>query len=261
MIRALFTAATGMKAQQTRIDVTSNNLANVNTVGFKKSRAEFEDLLYQTIRAPGTEAAQGATAPSGLQIGQGVRTIGTNRDLANGDAITTNVPTDLMIRGNGYFAVSQPGGETAYTRDGSFRLSAEGQLVNSSGFPVEPSIVIPEDATDYTIGDDGTVTVIRPNSPAGEVVGQIKLALFSNPGGLRAEGNNLLVPTKASGEPQMVSPGEGAAGLVTQGHLEGSNVSVVNEMVDLIVSQRAYDMNAKVVQAADEMLQSAVRLR
>ncbi len=261
MIRALFNAATGMKAQQTRIDVTSNNLANVNTTGFKRSRAEFEDLLYQTLRAPGTESAQGAVVPTGLQIGQGVRTVGTARDLANGEAITTNVPTDLMIRGSGYFPVVQPDGQLAYTRDGSFRLNADGQMVTVDGFPLEPGISIPNDTVELTIGDDGTVTVVRPNQTQGEVVGQIQLARFTNPGGLKAVGGNLFVPTAGSGEPQMQNAGEEGTGQLTQGHLEGSNVSVVNEMVDLITSQRAYDMNSKVVQASDEMLQSAVRLR
>lgn len=261
MIRALFNAATGMKAQQTRIDVTSNNLANVNTTGFKRSRAEFEDLLYQTLRAPGTESAQGAIVPNGLQVGQGVRTVGTARDLSNGESVTTNVPTDLMIRGSGYFPITQPDGEVAYTRDGSFRLNAEGQMVNVDGFPLEPSIVIPSDTIELTIGNDGTVTVVKPGNTAGEVVGQIQLARFTNPGGLKALGGNLFVPTAASGEPQIQNAAEAGTGSLAQGHLEGSNVSVVTEMVDLIVSQRAYDMNSKVVQAADEMLQSAVRLR
>ena len=261
MIRALYNAATGMKAQQTRIDVTSNNLANVNTTGFKRSRAEFEDLLYQTLRAPGAESSQGAVVPTGLQIGQGVRTVGTARDLANGEAVTTNVPTDMMIRGEGYFPVVQPDGELAYTRDGSFRLNAEGQMVTVDGFALEPGIVIPNDTVELTIGDDGTVTAVRPGQVQGDVVGQVQLARFTNPGGLKAIGGNLLVPTAASGEPQLVNPSENGTGRLTQGHLEGSNVAVVNEMVDLITSQRAYDMNSKVVQAADEMLQSAVRLR
>jgi flagellar basal-body rod protein FlgG len=261
MLRALYNAATGMKAQQLRIDVASNNLANVNTTGFKRSRAEFEDLLYQTLRAPGTESSQGAVIPTGLQVGQGVRTVGTARDLANGEAITTNVPTDLMIRGSGYFPVTQADGTLAFTRDGSFRLNAEGRLVNVDGLPLEPSIVIPDDSLDVTIGDDGTVTAVRAGKSEGEVVGQIQLARFANGGGLRAIGGNLFLPTAASGEPQLGTPGENGTGRVTQGHLEGSNVSVVNEMVDLITSQRAYEMSSKVVQAADEMLQASVRLR
>jgi len=261
MIRALFNAATGMKAQQLRIDVTSNNLANVNTTGFKRSRAEFEDLLYQTLRVPGAESSQGTVVPNGLQVGQGVRTVGTARDLANGEALTTDVPTDIMIRGSGYFPISQPDGEIAYTRDGSFRLNAEGQMVNVDGFQLQPSIVVPQDTVELTIGDDGTVTALRPGRNEGEVLGQIQLARFSNPGGLRALGGNLFAPSKASGEAQLQSPGEEGTGRVTQGFLEGSNVAVVNEMVDLIVSQRAYDMNSKVIQAADEMLKSATALR
>ena len=261
MIRALFNAATGMKAQQLRIDVTSNNLANVNTTGFKRSRAEFEDLLYQTMRVPGAESGQGAVVPTGLQVGQGVRVVGTARDLSNGEALTTNVPTDMMIRGAGFFPIIQADGELAYTRDGSFKLNADGQLVNVDGLAVEPSIVIPQDTIQLTIGDDGTVTALRPGKAEGDAVGQIQLARFANPGGLRALGGNLFAPTKSSGQAQLQSPGEDGTGRVTQGFLEGSNVAVVNEMVDLIVSQRAYDMNSKVVQAADEMLKSATALR
>jgi len=261
MIRALFNAATGMKAQQLRIDVTSNNLANVNTTGFKRSRAEFEDLLYQTMRVPGAESSQGAVVPNGLQVGQGVRVVGTARDLANGEALSTNVPTDMMIRVTGYFPVIQADGELAYTRDGSFRLNADGQLVNVDGLALEPSIVVPRDTVQLTIGDDGTVTALRPGKSEADTVGQIQLARFANPGGLRALGGNLFAPTKSSGEAQLQNPGTDGTGRVTQGFLEGSNVAVVNEMVDLIVSQRAYDMNSKVVQAADEMLKSATGLR
>ena len=261
MIRALFNAATGMKAQQLRIDVTSNNLANVNTTGFKRSRAEFEDLLYQTMRIPGAESSQQEVVPNGLQVGQGVRVVGTARDLANGEAISTNVPTDMMIRGAGFFPVVQPDGELAFTRDGSFRLNQEGQLVNVDGLPLQPAIVVPQDTVQLTIDDDGTVTALRPGRTNADVVGQIQLARFSNPGGLRALGGNLYAPTRSSGDPQLLNPGTDGAGNVTQGFLEGSNVAVVNEMVDLIVSQRAYDMNSKVVQAADEMLKSATGLR
>ena len=261
MNRALFNAATGMKAQQLRIDVTSNNLANVNTTGFKRSRAEFSDLLYQTMRAPGSESTQGVVVPNGLQVGQGVRTVGTARDLSVGETVTTSSPTDLMVRGAGYFQIIQPNGDIAFTRDGAFRLNNEGQLVNVDGFPLEPSIVIPNDAIDVTIADDGTVTVLRPNQPQGQIVGEIQLAMFANPGGLRALGGNLFAQTTSSGIVQLTKPGQQGAGSITQGHLEGSNVSVVNEMVDLIVSQRAYDMNSKVISAADEMLQAAVRLR
>jgi flagellar basal-body rod protein FlgG len=256
MIRALHTAATGMDAQQQRIDVISNNLANVNTTGFKKQRADFQDLLYQTVRAPGTTAAQGAVVPTGIQIGTGVRTAATHRSFTTGDLMQTGNQLDLAIEGNGFFQVTLPGGELAFTRAGNFEVDQQGQLVTTDGYLVDPAIAVPQGATTVTIGADGTVSATIAGETAATEIGQIQLASFINPGGLQAIGRNFYQPTTASGDPQIGPPGLEGVGTLAQGFLEMSNVKVVEEMINLISSQRAYDINSKVIQASDEMLQT-----
>ncbi|MBK6916432.1 MAG: flagellar basal-body rod protein FlgG [Deltaproteobacteria bacterium] len=256
MIRALHTAATGMDAQQQRIDVISNNLANVNTTGFKKQRADFQDLLYQQVRAPGTTAAQGTFVPSGLQVGTGVRTAATHRSFSTGDLQQTGNQLDLAIEGNGFFQVTLPGGEVAFTRAGNFELDQQGQLVTTDGYPVDPAIAIPQGATAVTIGADGTVSATIAGETAASEVGQIQLVNFVNPGGLQAIGRNFYKATTASGDPQSGPPGQQGLGSLAQGFLEMSNVKVVEEMINLISSQRAYEINSKVIQASDEMLQT-----
>lgn len=259
MIRALHTAATGMDAQQKRIDVTANNLANVNTNGFKKSRADFQDLLYQQVRAPGTSAAQGVTVPQGIQIGTGVRTVSTHRSFSTGDLQPTGNELDLAIEGKGFFAVSMPNGQTAYTRAGNFELDPQGAMVTPDGYPLEPAITIPPGTKSVTVGADGTVSVTADGQDATEV-GQIQLATFVNPGGLESLGRNFMQPTAASGQPQLGPPNIGGTGSVGQGFLEMSNVKVVEEMIGLISSQRAYEINSKVITASDEMLQTTAQI-
>ncbi|HVZ32226.1 MAG TPA: flagellar basal-body rod protein FlgG [Polyangiaceae bacterium] len=254
MFRALHAAATGMQAQQTNIDVIANNMANVNTTGFKKSRAEFQDLLYQTIRAPGGQTGTGASAPAGLQVGLGVRTAATQALHAQGTLQQTSNPLDIAIEGNGFFQVQRPNGDMAYTRAGNLKTDADGRLVTSDGFPIEPTITIPVDATNITISSTGMISVTQPNQANAVEVGQLQIANFANPGGLLSTGRNLYTATAASGQAFIVNPGEQGTGSVSQGFLEGSNVEVVNEMIDLIASQRAYEVNQRVVTAADEML-------
>jgi flagellar basal-body rod protein FlgG len=256
MIRALHTAATGMEAQQQRIDVIANNLANVNTTGFKKSRADFQDLLYQQVRAPGTSSAQGTTVPTGVQIGTGVRTASVHRSFSTGDFVQTGNQFDIAIEGDGFFQVTLPGGEQAFTRAGNFELDQQGQLVTSDGYPLEPAITVPPGATAATVGADGTVSVTLAGEAAAVEVGQIQLATFINPGGLRSIGRNFLQPTTASGQPQVNPPGLQGAGTLSQGFIEMSNVKVVEEMIGLISSQRAYEISSKVISASDEMLQT-----
>jgi len=255
------TAATGMQAQQTRIDVIANNLANVNTSGFKRSRAEFQDLLYQTVRAPGTLEAQGVVNPSGLQVGLGVRTVSTERMQAMGDLKQTQNSMDVAIEGDGYFQVQQPNGQPAYTRAGNLRLNATGQLTTADGLPIEPSIVMPQEATNLTIGSDGTVSATVTGKQEALQLGQIMTVNFMNPAGLTSKGRNLFEPTEASGAPIVGKPGEQGRGTLMQGTLEMSNVQVVEEMIDLIAGQRAYEVNSKVIQASDEMLRTTAQLR
>ncbi len=260
MIRALRTAATGMDAQQKQIDITANNLANVNTAGFKKSRAEFQDLLYQTIRAPGTSSAQGIQVPTGLQIGNGVRTVASTKMYTGGDFQQTGNQLDIAIEGDGFYQVTLPGGEVAYTRAGNFTVDAQGQVVTSDGYLLDPAISIPADATSVTVGADGTVSVIQAGQSAAAEVGQIQVATFVNPSGLHSMGRNFVRESSASGNPQVGPPGLNGAGTLAQGFLEMSNVKVVEEMIGLITGQRAYEVNSKVIKAADEMMQATSNL-
>lgn len=259
MLKALSTAATGMAAQQTRIDVTANNMSNVNTTGFRRSRAEFQDLIYQTIRSPGGTTADGATLPTGLQIGQGTRAVGTTSIHQQGSMTQTENPLDLAIEGRGFLQVQQANGELAYTRAGNLKVDANGQLVTVDGLKIEPAINIPTDATSITISADGVVSATSAGQTTAQEVGTLQLAAFANPAGLNALGRSLFAPTNASGQPVVSQPGQEGLGRLAQGFLEGSNVEVVNEMIDLITSQRAYEVNQKVVEAADEMLSRTTR--
>lgn len=255
MQRALFTAATGMRAQQMNVDVISNNLANVNTTGFKRSRVDFESLLYQVLKAPGTEAAAGVETPSGIQIGLGVRPASIRKSFEQGIFQLTENPLDLVIEGKGFFQVSRPNGEINYTRDGSFRIDSSGQMVTANGFLLEPAITIPADTTEITVGIDGTVSVLQGGETTPSTIGQIQLAQFPNDGGLLALGKNLFAETSASGAPTTGTAGEDGLGTINSGYLEGSNVQIVEELVNLIIAQRAYESNSKAIQASDKMLQ------
>jgi flagellar basal-body rod protein FlgG len=261
MWRSLATAAAGMQAQQTRLDVTANNIANVSTSGFKKSRAEFADLMYQTMRPAGAPTGTGTTAPGALEVGLGVRVAGTQRLESQGALLQTENALDVAIQGKGYFEVTLPSGETAYTRNGSFKKDAEGQLVTSEGYVVGGGITVPAEATAISIGADGQVAASVPGDPQPQQLGQLQLATFINPAGLEAKGNNLFTASAASGEAITVPPGTDGAGSLQQGFLEGSNVNVVTEMIDLIAGQRAYEVNTRVIKAADEMLGQTAALR
>jgi flagellar basal-body rod protein FlgG len=254
MIRALYTAASGMNAQQSNMDTVANNLANVNTSGFKKSRMEFEDLVYQQTVAPGSPTSTSNEAPVGLEIGLGTRPVATARDFGNGNLRSTNGPLDLAIEGRGFFQVSLPSGETGYTRAGSLHLSAEGTLVTSEGYAIEPQITIPPNTLAISISKAGIVSAQIAGQTAVQEVGTIELATFQNPAGLRALGGNLFAATTACGEPTTGAPGQDGIGTISQGFLEDSNVSVVEEMVSMILAQRAYEANSRVVKASDEML-------
>ena len=261
MLKALWIAATGMEAQNLNIDVISNNLANVNTAGFKKDRADFEDLMYQTIKLAGAPATSQTQIPTGLDIGQGVRPVAVQKIFSQGDYKQTNNPLDLAIEGDGFFQVLLPNGDLAYTRAGAFKLDRDGRLVTADGNPIQPEITIPQDAEAINIGEDGTVSVLQPGNTAPTQLGQIQLVRFTNPAGLKPIGRNLFVPTDSSGEPILGVPGENGFGTIAQGYLEMSNVSVVEEMVNMIIAQRAYEINAKAIQTADEMLQMANNIK
>ncbi len=261
MIRALFTAATGMQAQQINIDVIANNLANVSTVGFKKHRADFQELLYETIVPAGAPSAQGTEIPTGLQIGTGVRPIATQKIFTEGEFKRTDNELDMAIEGEGFFVVTRPNGETAYTRSGAFKLNSSGQVVTSEGFLLSPNITIPTTALKVTLGTDGTVSVINAGTTTPTQVGQITLARFPNPAGLSSLGKNLFAETVASGAATTGTPGLTGIGTLVQGFLENSNVSVVDELVHLIEAQRAYEINSKAIQTSDEMLQVVGNLK
>ncbi len=261
MIRSLFIAATGMEAQKLNIDVISNNLANVNTAGYKKSRADFQELLYQDLKTPGATSAEGAQIPSGIQVGLGVRPVAVQKVFLQGDFAHTGNNLDLVIEGDGFFQILKPDGEIAYSRSGAFKLDSEGRIVNSDGYSLEPSITIPANTLSITVGSDGKVTVLQAGSNKPTEIGQIELARFINPGGLKALGKNLFAPTGSSGEATTANPGSDGLGTIAQGFIELSNVNIVEEMVNMIVSQRAYEINSKAVQASDDMLHIANNLR
>jgi flagellar basal-body rod protein FlgG len=254
MIRALYTAASGMNAQQANIDNVAHNLSNVNTTGFKKSRVEFEDLVYQQIKAPGAPTSQEGEAPVGLEAGLGTRVVASARNFAVGNLRATSNPLDIAIEGQGFFQVTLPGGETGYTRAGAFHVNGQGQMVTADGVALEPAITIPQNAMTVMISKDGIVSVTTPGADP-QQIGTIELANFQNPAGLQARGGNVFVATIASGDPVTAIPGADGMGTLAQGMLEDSNVSVVEEMVNMILGQRAYEANSKVIRAADEMLQ------
>lgn len=261
MIRSLYTGVTGMVAQQLNVDVIANNLANVNTVGFKKSRADFQDLLYQTIRAPGAVTPSGVEVPAGIQLGAGVKPAAVSKLFSQGDMRNSQNELDIAIDGKGLFQIQKPDGEIQYTRAGNFQIDSNGQIVTTEGFPLSPTITIPEDATLISIDSEGNISVAQPGSTGLNDVGQIELANFINPTGLLAQGRNLFQETEASGSPITGAPGNNEFGSILQGFLEISNVSVVEELTQMIIAQRAYEMNSKTVQAADEMLQQATGLK
>jgi flagellar basal-body rod protein FlgG len=260
MIRALYTAATGMEAQQLNIDVIANNLANVSTTGFKKSRADFQDLLYQTLKEPGGLATGTTNVPTGIQVGLGVKPAAVQRVHLQGDFDQTTNPLDVAIEGDGFFQVTLPDGNTAYSRSGAFKLDSTGSVVTSEGDPITPQITIPNGAESISIGNDGTVSVVLPGQTAPSQVGQIQTVRFANPAGLRSEGRNLFRETGTSGTPALGTPGQDGLGQLSQGFLEGSNVSVVEELVAMISGQRAYEINSRAITAADEMLRTASSL-
>jgi flagellar basal-body rod protein FlgG len=261
MLRSLYTAATGMEAQSLRMDVISNNLANTSTTGFKKVRAEFEDLLSETIQGAAAPDPRGGTSPTPLQVGLGVRTGSTMRTWSQGDMSNTGGKLDVAIEGTGFFRIQRPDGTLAFTRAGNFRVDATNRLVTQRGELLEPGITLPADTTDVTIQADGTLLAKVAGRDTPQEAGRIDLALFANPGGLEAVGGNLFVQTVGSGEAMTVRPGEQGSGSLSQGYLEGSNVKAVEEMIDMISTQRAYELNSKVITTADQMLQRLVQLR
>lgn len=254
MFQSLWVAKTGLDAQQTRMTVTSNNLANVNTTGFKRGRASFEDLLYQNVRQPGGASSQQTELPSGLTTGTGVRVVSTQKNFMQGNLLQTGNALDIAINGRGFFEVLLPDGSTAYTRDGSFQINAQGEMVTASGYTLQPGLQIPEGAQSVSIGSDGTVSVQLAGQGQPIQIGNINITDFINPAGLQAKGENLFVETGASGPPQPSTPGLNGLGLLQQGALESSNVNVVEELVNMIETQRAYEMNAKAISTTDGML-------
>lgn len=255
MTAALWVGKTGLDAQQTRISVVANNLANVSTTGFKRSRAQFEDLLYQNVRQVGGQTTENTELPSGLMLGAGVRVVSTAKSFTQGNVIQTGNNLDLAINGRGFFQILLPDGNIAYTRDGSFQVNADGQIVTSSGFELQPAITIPPNTLSVTVGKDGVVSALTAGQTQPANLGTIQTVDFINPAGLQAVGENLFLESGASGAPQADNPGNNGLGYLMQGALETSNVNVVEEMVDMIETQRAYEMNAKVISATDQMLQ------
>ena len=260
MIRSLWIARTGLDAQQTQMDVIANNLANVSTNGFKRAHAVFEDLLYQTIRQPGAQSSQQTQIPSGLQLGTGVRPVSTARIHTQGSLQQTGNDLDMAVNGAGFFQILLPDGTTAYTRDGSFQKDNQGQVVTSSGNPLQPSVTIPANALTVTVGQDGVVTVTQPGSPTPVQVGTIQVATFVNVGGLQSIGENLYLETASSGTPTPNTPGTNGAGVLNQKFVETSNVNVAEELVTMIQTQRAYEINSKVVTTSDQMLSRLTQL-
>lgn len=261
MIRSLWIAKTGLESQQTNMDVISNNLANVNTNGFKRGRAVFEELMYQTVRQPGAQVGAANQLPTGLQIGTGVRTVATERIHTTGNLRETGNDLDIAIQGRGFLQVEMPDGTEAYTRDGSLQVDQDGQIVTAGGYPLQPPINIPDNALSISIGRDGTVSVTQPGAAGTSVeVGQLELVTFINPAGLQSAGENLYIETDASGPANFAQPGLDGAGLVLQKYVETSNVNVAEELVNMITTQRAYEMNSKAVQTSDQMLARLAQL-
>ena len=261
MIRSLWTSATGMQAQELNIDVIANNLANVNTSGFKKSRAEFQDLLYESMRPAGAASSADTTVPTGIQLGHGTRPSAVQKIFNQGDFQNTENELDWAIEGDGFFQIELPDGDTGYTRAGEFKLDADGRIVNPDGFPLIPEMAVPADTISISVGLDGTVSVIQAGDLSPTEIGSVQLARFVNPSGLISLGKNLFAPTNASGDEITGIPGESGFGTLAQGFLEMSNVSVVDEMVNMITAQRAYETNSKVITTADDMLQLANNLK
>jgi len=255
MMNALWVSKTGLSAQDTQLSTISNNLANVSTVGFKRDRVTFEDLLYQIRRQPGAQSSESNQLPSGLQLGTGVRVVATQKEFTEGSLQVTGNSLDVAINGRGFFEVLLPDGTTAYTRNGQFHLSRDGEIVNADGLVIQPSITIPQGAQSLTIGKDGTVSVVLPGEPEAQQIGSLTVTDFINPAGLEAIGGNLFLETTASGSPTNGTPGLDGLGTIEQGNLENSNVEVVEELVNMITTQRAYEMNAKVISTSDQMLQ------
>ncbi len=251
---AMYVAKTGLSAQDTQLKVISNNLANVSTVGFKKDRAVFEDLLYQVQRAPGADSAAGTQLPSGLQLGNGVRVVGTQKQFTGGEVQITDQPFDVAINGNGFFQVTLPTGEIGYTRNGQFHLNGNNELTTAEGLLIEPAITLPAEVNNFSVGVDGSVTVTTAGNTVPQNIGQLTLASFVNPAGLLAQGQNLFTETASSGAPIVDNPGQAGLGQTRQNMLEASNVSAVEELVNMITTQRAYEINSKVISTADEML-------
>ena len=256
-LRSLWTAASGMQAQALNIDVISNNLANVNTSGFKRSRADFQDLLYQNLRIAGAASSSGTEIPTSNQIGLGTKVAAVAKNFSQGDYKQTGNELDLAVDGRGFFQITTPEGEIAYSRAGSFKLDGDGNVVTSDGYLLEPQITIPSNAIQLTVGPDGTVTVMNAGELTPSEVGKIETARFANPAGLNATGKNLFMESETSGSPTTGTPGEDGLGTITQGYLEMSNVNIVEEMVYMIMAQRAYEINGKAIQTSDEMLQMA----
>jgi len=259
MMRALYTAATGMIAQQYNMDTISNNLANIDTQGFKGNQARFQDLIYETLRAPGTPVGA-SVVPTGQDVGLGVKVASSEKTFTQGSLQQTGNPLDVAVEGDGFFQVTLPDGTSAYTRDGSFKRDSNGTLVTADGYILSPQITIPQNATQVSIGADGTVTALIPGSQLPQTLGQITLVRFTNPAGLSPLGKNLFTQTGASGAPVISQPGTNGAGTLQQGFLENSNVQVVNEIVNMIVAQRAYEANSKAIATSDQMLQTAVNI-
>jgi flagellar basal-body rod protein FlgG len=260
MMRSLWIAKTGMEAQQTQLDTISNNLANVSTNGYKKAHAVFEDLMYQNLRQAGANSTEQTTLPVGLQVGLGTRAVATSRSFSQGNLQETGNSLDVAVLGNGFFEVQMPDGTTAYTRDGSFQVDSTGQLVTNNGNIVNPGITIPTNAQSVTIGTDGTVSVTLPGQATAQSVGQLQVTSFVNPAGLEPKGQNLFGETTASGTPNSGTPGQNGLGTVRQGSVETSNVNVVEELVAMIQTQRAYELNSKAIQTSDQMLQKLAQL-
>ncbi len=260
MMRSLWISKTGMEAQQTQLDAISNNLANVGTNGYKRSHAVFEDLMYQNLRQAGANSSEQTTLPTGLQAGLGARAVATSRNFTQGNLQQSTNPFDMAVRGNGFFQVQMPDGTAGYTRDGSFQVDAQGVLVTNNGYPVQPGITIPAGAQNVTVGQDGTISVTLSGQAQAQTVGQLQLASFVNPAGLEPKGQNIFAETTASGTASTGVPGLNGLGAVQQGFVETSNVNVVEELVSMIQTQRAYELNSKAIQTADQMLQKLAQL-